>query len=137
MATTKTRPTATPLDDIQTPPEPTQQQLAAAQISVGTTATTASALDTPTMSPPGTASAVTAAAAGWLTNKHVLMTWQTSGPLDNWAFVDGGTGWKHLTQSGDVAIRGMALLAAGARTGGGLVHLNEGAAGAIDAMYLW
>jgi hypothetical protein len=136
MATTKTRPTATPLDDIQTPPEPTQQQLAAAQISAGTTAA-ASGLDTPTMSPPGTASAASAAAAGWLTNKHVLMTWQTSGPLDNWAFIDGGTGWRHLTQSGDVAIRGMALLAAGARASGGAVQLYEGAGGAIDAMYLW
>ena len=40
------------------------------------------------------------------------MTWQTSGALDNWAYIDGGAGWKHLTQSGDVAIRGMALLAA-------------------------
>jgi hypothetical protein len=135
MATTKTRPTATPLDDIQTPPDPTQQQLAVAQISVKTTAT-ASALDTPTMLPPGTAGAVTAAAAGWLTNRHVLMTWQTTGALDNWAYIDGGAGWKHLTQSGDVAIRGMALLAAGARAGGGLVNLYEGAA-AIDAMYLW
>jgi hypothetical protein len=135
MATTKTRPTATPLDDIQTPPEPTHQQLAAAQISIGTTAM-ASALDTPTMSPPGTAGAATAAAAGWLSNRHVLMTWQTSGALDNWAFIDGGAGWKHLTQSGDVAIRGQALLAAGARAGGGLVQLYEGAS-AIDAIYLW
>jgi hypothetical protein len=135
---TKTRPTEIPADAVHRPPEPTTEQLAAAQSSIVTT-TTSSDLDRPTFEPPGSAAAAaaTGAAAGWLTNKHILMLWQTTGPLDGWAYYDGGTGWKQSTQAGDVAARGMGVLTAGARLGGGIVHAYEGASGAIDAIYLW
>jgi hypothetical protein len=76
-------------------------------------------------------------AAGWLSNKHVLMLWQTTAPMDNWAYLDGGTGWKHLTQAGDVATRGMGVLAGAARSGGGIVQAYEGTSGTLDAFYLW
>lgn len=134
---TKTRPTEVPVEGANRPPEPTTEQLAAAQ--TGSVATAAiSELERPTFEPPTTAAgAVASAAAGWLTNKHVLMLWQTTSPMDNWAYYDGGIGWKHSTQSGDVAARGMGVLTAGARNGGGLVHVYEGAGGAIDAIYLW
>lgn len=134
---TKTRPTEVPVDSINRPPEPTKEQLAAAQSAIVTT-TTVSDLDRPTLEPPGSAAAAaTAVAAGWLTNKHILMVWQTTGPMDAWAYYDGGTGWKQSTQAGDVAARGMGVLTAGARLGGGIVHAYEGAGGAIDAVYLW
>ncbi|HSB85152.1 MAG TPA: hypothetical protein VLD86_02530 [Ilumatobacteraceae bacterium] len=136
---TKTRPTEVPpAESAGRPPEPTSEQLAMAQS--GTVATAAvSDLDRPTFEPPGTAAGAvaSAAAAGWLTNKHVLMLWQTTSPMDNWAYYDGGIGWKPSTQSGDVAARGMGVLTAGARLGGGIVHAYEGAGGAIDAIYLW
>jgi hypothetical protein len=77
------------------------------------------------------------ATAGWITNKHVLMLWQALGPMDAWAYYDGGIGWKRSTQAGDVAARGMGLLTSGARLGGGTVHIYEGAGGDVDAMYLW
>jgi len=135
---TKTRPNEVPTDVSHRPPEPTADQLAAAQNAIATVTTTASELDRPTMEPPGTAAAAaTAAAAGWLTNKHILMLWQTTSPLDNWAYYDGGTGWKLSTQTGDVAARGMGVITAAARTGGGIVHAYEGAGGSIDAVYLW
>lgn len=134
---TKTRPTEVPVDSINRPPEPTKEQLAAAQSAIVAT-TTVSDLDRPTLEPPGSAAAAaTAVAAGWLTNKHILMVWQTTGPMDAWAYYDGGTGWKQSTQAGDVAARGMGVLTAGARLGGGIVHAYEGAGGAIDAVYLW
>lgn len=134
---TKTRPTEVPVDSINRPPEPTKEQLATAQSAIVTT-TTVSDLDRPTLEPPGSAAAAaTAVAAGWLTNKHILMVWQTTGPMDAWAYYDGGTGWKQSTQAGDVAARGMGVLTAGARLGGGIVHAYEGAGGAIDAVYLW
>ena len=134
---TKTRPTEIPVEAVNRPPEPTTEQLAAAQSSIVTSAAV-SDLDRPMFEPPGSAAgAATAAAAGWLTNKHILMLWQTTGPMDAWAYYDGGTGWKHSTQAGDVAARGMGVLTAGARLGGGIVHAYEGAGGAIDAVYLW
>lgn len=134
---TKTRPTEVPVDSINRPPEPTKEQLAAAQSAI-VARTTVSDLDRPTLEPPGSAAAAaTAVAAGWLTNKHILMVWQTTGPMDAWAYYDGGTGWKQSTQAGDVAARGMGVLTAGARLGGGIVHAYEGAGGAIDAVYLW
>lgn len=134
---TKTRPTEIPAEGIHRPPEPTTEQLATAQSSISTT-TTSSDLDRPTFEPPGSAAAAaTAAAAGWLTNKHILMLWQTTGAMDAWAYYDGGAGWKQSTQAGDVAARGMGVLTAGARLGGGIVHAYEGAGGAIDAVYLW
>jgi hypothetical protein len=102
------------------------------------TTTVTSELDRPTFEPPGTAAGAAAtAAAGWLTNKHVLMLWQTTGPKDAWAYFDGGVGWKQLCQTGDVATRAMGSLAAGGRLSGSIVHAYEGAGGAIDAMYLW
>lgn len=134
---TKTRPTEVPAVAATRPPDPSPDVLAMAQ--TGSMATgTISELDRPTFEPPGSAAgALTVAAAGWITNKHVLMLWQTTGPMDAWAYYDGGIGWKQSTQAGDVAARGMGLLTAGARVSGGIVHAYEGAGGAIDAIYLW
>ncbi len=135
---TKTRPNEIPVEAANRPPDPTAAELAMAQ--TGTTATAVvSELDRPTFEPPGTAAGAmaSAAAAGWITNKHVLMLWQTTGAMDAWAYYDGGIGWKQSTQTGDVAARGMGLLTSGARLGGGIVHAYEGAGGAIDAIYLW
>jgi hypothetical protein len=135
---TKTRPNELPVEAANRPPDPTAAELAMAQTGTTATTTTISDLDRPTFEPPGSAAgAMAAATAGWLTNKHVLMLWQTTGPIDAWAFYDGGTGWKQSTQTGDVAARGMGVLTAGARLGGGIVHAFEGAGGAIDAVYLW
>ena len=90
------------------------------------------------LEPPSTAAgAMASATAGWITNKHVLMLWQALGPMDAWAYYDGGIGWKRSTQAGDVAARGMGLLTSGARVGGGTVHIYEGAGGDVDALYLW
>ena len=137
---TRTRP---PQPDVEVetetrqPPEPTTAELALAQAGKVETPATDDA-SRPTFEPPTTAAgAAASAAAGWLTNKHILMLWQTGGALDNWAFYDGGTGWRRGTQTNDVAARGLALLAAGARNGGGLVHAYEGAGGNVDYMYLW
>jgi hypothetical protein len=134
---TKTRPTELPATAATRPPDPSPDVLAMAQ--TGSMATdTITELDRPTFEPPGSAAgALAVAAAGWITNKHVLMLWQTTGPMDAWAYYDGGIGWKQSTQAGDVAARGMGLLTAGARVSGGIVHAYEGAGGAIDAIYLW
>ena len=137
MATTKTRPNELPVEAAPRPPDPTAAELAMAQMGTSTTITF-SDLDRPTFEPPTSAAgAMASAAAGWITNKHVLMLWQTTSPMDAWAYYDGGIGWKPSTQAGDVAARGMGLLTAGARVSGGIVHAYEGAGGAIDAMYLW
>lgn len=135
---TKTRPNEVPGQAMTTlPRDPTPEELATAQAGAGTPVME-SPLDKPTFAPPGTAAAAAATAAtGWLSNKHVLMIWQTIQPLDAWIFLDGGTGWKHLTQTNDVATRGMGVLGAAARAGGGIVQAYEGAGGAIDGFYLW
>jgi hypothetical protein len=135
---TRTRPVEPAVEAARRPPEPTAAELALAQAT--RTADTGTTIDAarPTFEPPTSAAGAAASAtAGWITNKHVLMLWQTGGALDNWAFYDGGVGWKRGTQANDVAARGMALLAAGARNGGGLVHAYEGAGGDVDVMYLW
>ena len=135
---TKTRPNEAPTETVNRPRDPTAEELSIAQ--GGTTAVEAvSDLDRPTFEPPGSAAGAmaSAAAAGWLTNKHVLMLWQTTAPTDAWAYYDGGVGWKRSTQTGDVAARGMGVLTAGARASGSIVSVYEGAGGAIDAIYLW
>jgi len=126
----------TTTDHTNRPPEPSHAELAIAQGTMEAAAA-ASPLDQPTLEPPGTAAGATAAAAGWLTNKHVLLLWQSAAPMDNWAYLDGGIGWKQLTQVNDVATRGMGLLTSGARVSGGIVNVYEGATGSIDAIYLW
>jgi hypothetical protein len=135
---TKTRPSEAPTETVNRPRDPTAEELSIAQ--GGTSAAAAvSDLDRPTFEPPGSAAGAmaSAAAAGWLTNKHVLMLWQTTAPTDAWAYYDGGVGWKRSTQAGDVAASGMGVLTAGARASGGIVNAYEGAGGAIDAIYLW
>lgn len=137
---TRTRPAEPPVETAsRRPPEPTAAELALSQSDMAVESTIgADALMRPTFEPPTTAAGAAATAgAGWITNKHVLMLWQTSSPMDNWCFLDGGVGWKRGTQTNDVAARGLGLLSAGARAGSGLVHVYEGAAGNIDAMYLW
>ena len=135
---TRTRPAQPAVEaEIRQPPEPTTAELALAQGGKSDAPATAETAR-PTFEPPTSAAGAAASAtAGWLTNKHILMLWQTGGALDNWAFYDGGTGWRRGTQTNDVAARGLALLAAGARNGGGLVHAYEGASGNVDVMYLW
>jgi hypothetical protein len=136
---TKTRPTEVPITTEDRPPEPTAAELALAQSGTTALATRAAELDRPTFEPPGTAAgaAATAAAAGWLTNKHVLMLWQTAGATDGWAYFDGGIGWRRLSQAADIVTRGLGVLAAGGRCSGGVVHAYEGAGGTIEGMYLW
>jgi hypothetical protein len=136
---TKTRPTDTPIETASRPPEPTAAELALAQVETETTSTVSSELDRPTMEPPRTAAGATATAgAGWITGKHVLMLWQTDAAKNGWFYLDGGIGWKQITQASESAARGMGLLAAGARTGGGVVNVYEGAtSGVADAFYMW
>jgi hypothetical protein len=141
---TKTRPAETPatealVETTQRPNEPSADELALAQAQSTTTAVAGGGLDRPTMEPPtSSAGAAASAGAGWLTNKHVLMLWQSSAPMNGWCYLDGGVGWKQLTQAGETAARGMGVLAAGARCGNGLVHAYEGtSSGVIDAFYLW
>jgi len=135
---TKTPPTEAPTETVNRPRDPTAEELTIAQGATSTVAA-ASDLDRPTFEPPGSAAGAmaSAAAAGWLTNKHVLMVWQTTAPTDAWAYYDAGVGWKRSTQASDVAARGMGVLTAGARASGGIVNAYEGAGGAIDAIYLW
>lgn len=137
---TRTRPAEPPVETAaRRPPEPTAAELALSQsdAAIGTAAG-ADALMKPMFEPPTTAAGAAApAGAGWITSKHVLMLWQTGSPMDNWCFLDGGVGWKRGPQTNDVAARGLGLLSAGARASSGLVHVYEGAAGNIDAMYLW
>lgn len=130
--------TSAPVETAQRPPEPTAAELALAQVEAEPAVVTGG-LDRPTMEPPTSAAGAAAAAgAGWITSKHVLMLWQTAAPRNGWFYLDGGVGWKQLTQAGDVAARGMGLLSAGARAGGGLVHVYEGATTNVaDAFYLW
>ena len=137
---TKTRP-AEPTVETTTrrPPEPSTEELALAQGNLAQHATSTDLLGAPTLEPPDTAAgaAAGAVAAGWLTNKHVLMLWQTAGARDHWMYLDGGTGWRIGCQANDGAARGIALLAAGARTGGRIVNVYEGTSGAVDGIYLW
>jgi hypothetical protein len=134
---TKTRPEDVPVEITQRPPDPTAEELALAQDSTTVVAPVAE-VEKPSFEPPTTArGAAVQAAAGWLTNKHVLMLWQTQGATDAWIFLDGGTGWLRLTQASDVAARGLDLLAAGGRAAGRIVHAYQGATGTIDGLYLW
>ena len=134
---THTRPSRVPADTAPHPPDPTPEELALSQGGAVATATAAD-LDRPMFQPPGTAAASAAAAtAGWLSNRHVLMLWQTQGPMDAWAYFDGGTGWRALNHSSEVVTLGMNLLVAGARTSGTIVQAYEGTGGTIDAFYLW
>lgn len=137
---TKTRPAEPALETAsRRPPDPTAAELALAQTDVAAdVAAAGDVLMRPTFEPPTSAAGAAATAgAGWITNKHVLMLWQTGSPMDNWCFLDGGIGWKRGPQTNDVAARGLGLLSAGARAGNGIVHVYEGAGGDIDAMYLW
>ena len=136
---TKTRPTEPPVETAaRRPPDPTAAELALSQVRTTETTSADDAMTKPAFEPPTSAAGAAATAgAGWLTNKHVLMLWQTGSPMDNWCYLDGGTGWKHGTQANDVAARGLGLLSAGARASGALVHAYEGAGGDIDVMYLW
>jgi hypothetical protein len=136
---TRTRPTETPMETAARPPEPTAAELALAQAGTDTTTIVGAELERPTMEPPRTAAGATATAgAGWITGKHVLMLWQSDAPKNGWFYLDGGIGWKQITQASDTAARGMGLLAAGARTGGGVVNVYEGTtSGVADAFYLW
>lgn len=137
---TKTRPSepmATTQD--RRPPDPTTSELAMAQAATPAAAQARTAAEErPIFEPPTSAAGAAASAAlGWITNKHILMLWQTGGAMDNWSYLDGGVGWKRGTQTNDVAARGVGLLTAGARAGGGIVHVYDGAGGDIDAIYLW
>ncbi len=139
---TKTRPADVPAEAATStrPPDPTAEELALAQSDLeSTSAIVAAGLEKPAMEPPSSAAgAMATAGAGWITSKHVLMLWQTGAPTDNWFYLDGGIGWKRITQTNDVAARGMGQLASGARCGGGLVHIYEGTtSGVADAFYLW
>lgn len=128
-----------PTLEARRPPEPTAAELALARATLTTPSAADLLADRPTMEPPGSAVAATATvAAGWLTNKHVLMLWQTAGATDNWFYLDGGTGWRRTTQTSETAARGVSMLAAAAKASGGAVHVYEGAtAGVIDGIYLW
>lgn len=119
------------------PPDPTTEELQQAQSGGPSVEAAGTGPETPTMEPPGTAAAASAAAAGWLTNKHVLMLYQRSAPKDGWVFLDGGAGWKQLTQADEASSRGIGALAAGGRASGHLVHAYEGPTGTIDSFYLW
>lgn len=134
---TKNPSTEPPVEAAERPPEPTGSELALAR-SGAAPAHAATELDRPTLEPPDTpAGAAAAATAGMLTNKHVLMLWQTDDPMNAWAYFDGGVGWKQLCQTSEVVTMAIGQLASGARVSGGLVHAYEGAGGHIDAMYLW
>jgi len=137
---TKTRP-ADPTSEMTSrrPPEPTTAELEQAQAQMtGDVTAVGDVLAKPSFEPPTSAAGAAATAgAGWITNKHVMLLWQTTAARDNWAFIDGGVGWRQGTQTNDVAARGIGLLTAGARAGGGLVYVFEGAGGAIDGIYLW
>jgi len=138
MATT-TRPTQAPTDPSGRPAEPSTQDLAQA-ISGPTSAAAAvsTGLERPQLEPPGTsAGAAALASTAWLNNKHVLMLWQNATAKNNWAYLDGGVGWKQLIQTDEGAARGLGLLTSGARISSGIVNAYEGSAGTIEALYLW
>lgn len=134
--TTHTRPSRVPAEAAAHPPEPTPEELALSQGGAVSTAT-ASDLDRPQFQPPGTAAAAaTVAAAGWLSNRHVLMKWQTPAP-ESWLYLDGGTGWRALNHSAEPVTRSLNLLVDGARVSGSIVQVYEGTGGTVDAFYLW
>ena len=100
----------------------------------------------PTQTPPGDArmTALNAPAApgdapatGLVTNKHFTGIWSANQPRSAWVYVDGGIGWKQLSDSSDVALGALNLLASHAIAGGRVVSYVDGADGKIHEIYVF
>ena len=89
------------------------------------------------MAPPGTASSVTASAAGLtISGQKVKALWADQANRNSWAYLE-TAGWKRLSTLSDNGSTNMTLLAGHARATGHAPYANEEPAGTLAHMYVW